>query len=76
MEAEERLQEFSDLFESYQQALSDGNWQKAAEIMSELESMLDEMETSNGGNNADTPDNPEGSQAPEDNAESSDNQEE
>ncbi|SFB07246.1 hypothetical protein SAMN04488072_106197 [Lentibacillus halodurans] len=69
MEAEERLQKFSDLFESYQQALSDGNWQEAAEIMSELESQLEEMELSN------DPENPEGSQPPDDDAETADDTE-
>ncbi|TMN22447.1 UPF0182 family membrane protein [Lentibacillus cibarius] len=51
--AEEQLQEFSDLFKDYKQALSSGDWQKAAEIMDELEGMLDN-ETK-----VPAPDNPE-----------------
>jgi len=39
---EQLLQEFSDLFGNYQDALSNGNWEKAAEIMSEIEARLDE----------------------------------
>src|SRR5699024_675184 len=76
MEAEEQLQEFSDLFESYQQALSEGNWQEAADIMSELESQLDEIQSSNGSEDADAPDNPDGSQSSDENGGSSDNQKE
>ncbi|WP_010529181.1 UPF0182 family protein [Lentibacillus jeotgali] len=76
MEAEQQLQEFSDLFDSYQQALSEGNWQEAADIMSELESKLDEIQSSDGAGNADSSGNPDGSQPPDENAGSSDNQEE
>lgn len=43
-ESDETLQEFSDLFNSYQDALSEGNWNEAAEIMTEIESQLNEEE--------------------------------
>ncbi|ALX49312.1 UPF0182 family protein [Lentibacillus amyloliquefaciens] len=81
MGAEDQLQEFSDLFESYQQELSQGNWEEAASIMSELEGLLDEMESSNGsdGNSgAEPPEDSQGSnsQPPEDNTETPDNPEE
>lgn len=39
-DAEELLQEFSELFSNYQDALSNGNWEEAAEIMSEIEARL------------------------------------
>ncbi|MFD1040203.1 UPF0182 family protein [Virgibacillus byunsanensis] len=44
LNAEESLQELSDLFSSYQNALSDGEWERAGEIMSEIESRLSELE--------------------------------
>ncbi|TFJ92674.1 UPF0182 family protein [Lentibacillus salicampi] len=74
MEAEEQLQEFSDLFDSYQQALSDGNWEEAASIMSELEGQLDEIQSSDETDASSAPENSEG--PPEGNGETSDNQEE
>ncbi|MFD1363580.1 UPF0182 family membrane protein [Lentibacillus salinarum] len=46
VEAEGQLQEFSELFDAYQEALSEGNWQEAADIMSELESLLEELDLS------------------------------
>lgn len=39
-DAEELLQEFSELFRDYQDALSNGNWEEAAEIMTEIEARL------------------------------------
>ncbi|MEC5425965.1 UPF0182 family protein [Virgibacillus sp. C22-A2] len=42
--AEETLLEFSDLFNAYQNALSQGNWEEAGEIMTEIENMLSEVE--------------------------------
>lgn len=41
LNAEETLQEISDLFNAYQEALTNGNWQEAGEIMEEIESMLE-----------------------------------
>ncbi|MBY7143153.1 UPF0182 family protein [Virgibacillus sp. NKC19-3] len=43
-ESDELLQEFSDLFNSYQDALAEGDWNKAAEIMTEIEDKLTEEE--------------------------------
>ncbi|WP_461178556.1 UPF0182 family membrane protein [Virgibacillus ainsalahensis] len=43
-ESEEILEEFSDLFNSYQNALSEGNWEEAAEIMTEMEGRMNEVE--------------------------------
>ncbi|GAA0430805.1 UPF0182 family protein [Lentibacillus halophilus] len=60
LDAEEQLKEFSDKFKAYKQALSEGNWQEAAEIMDELEGMLEKKQT---------PDQPE----PSDNQQSSGN---
>lgn len=42
VESEQKLQELSTLFEEYQNALSNGNWEQAGTIMSEIESMLGE----------------------------------
>ncbi len=42
--AEALLTEVSELFDSYQAALSEGNWQQAAEIMTEMEALLEEIE--------------------------------
>nr|WP_090872000.1 UPF0182 family protein [Oceanobacillus limi] len=42
--AEESLREISDLFDAYQNALSNGNWQEAAEIMTDIEEKLNEIE--------------------------------
>ncbi|RYG74190.1 UPF0182 family protein [Lentibacillus lipolyticus] len=55
--ANEKLQAFSDLFDAYKQALSDGNWQEAAEIMDELEGILTETIKQEGPEQ--TPDNQE-----------------
>ena len=40
-DADELLQEFSELFSDYQDALSNGNWEEAAEIMAEIETQLE-----------------------------------
>lgn len=40
LNADEVLGEVSDLFNQYQKALSEGDWQKAGEIMSELDQRL------------------------------------
>ena len=42
--AETLLQEFSDLFRQYQEALSSGDWEKAGEIMRELETKLNSIQ--------------------------------
>ncbi|MUK90421.1 UPF0182 family protein [Ornithinibacillus sp. L9] len=42
--AEDQLREFAELFEAYQAALSNGNWEEAGEIMTEIEAILDEIE--------------------------------
>lgn len=42
--AEETLQEISGLFDSYQEAMSQGNWEEAGAIMEEIEAQLAEME--------------------------------
>lgn len=42
--AEALLQEFSDLFRQYQEALSSGDWEKAGEIMKELETKLNTLQ--------------------------------
>ncbi|UZD14884.1 UPF0182 family membrane protein [Virgibacillus natechei] len=44
IELEEELEEFSGLFNDYQNALSEGNWNEAAEIMTELETKINESE--------------------------------
>ncbi|MFZ0474349.1 MAG: UPF0182 family protein [Halobacillus sp.] len=44
LESEQKLQELSTLFEDYQNALSNGNWEEAGTIMSEIESMLGETD--------------------------------
>ncbi|MBT2217023.1 UPF0182 family protein [Virgibacillus dakarensis] len=41
-ETDEQLQEFADLFDAYQKALSDGNWEEAGKLMTEMESKLKE----------------------------------
>lgn len=41
-DSEQLLQEFSELFSNYQDALSNGEWEEAAEIMSEIEARLDQ----------------------------------
>ncbi|WP_246206697.1 UPF0182 family protein [Virgibacillus ihumii] len=41
--AEEQLRNLSDLFDTYKKALSSGNWQKAAEIMEQIEGELAEV---------------------------------
>lgn len=43
-EANELLNEVSDLFEQYQNALSNGDWQEAADVMTQIEEQLAEME--------------------------------
>lgn len=40
VDSEQLLQEFSDLFGAYQEALSNGDWEKAGELMSEIEAKL------------------------------------
>jgi len=42
--ADELLGEVSELFDAYRDALSDGDWEKAGEIMSEIETLLQEQE--------------------------------
>lgn len=44
LDPEQTLREVSERFDAYQKALSDGEWEKAAEIMSELEEKLKEVE--------------------------------
>lgn len=44
LDADELLTEVSTLFESYKEALSAGEWEKAAEIMTEIETMLETIE--------------------------------
>src|SRR5699024_5256441 len=41
-DADELLQDFSELFSDYQDALSNGDWEEAAEIMSEIEAQLEQ----------------------------------
>src|SRR5699024_7300032 len=41
--AEEQLREIGDMFDEYQDALSDGDWEKAGAIMKEIEGQLGEM---------------------------------
>ncbi|RLL46941.1 UPF0182 family protein [Oceanobacillus piezotolerans] len=41
LNADETLQELSDLFTAYQDALAEGNWQEAADLMTEIESILE-----------------------------------
>ncbi|WP_226376858.1 UPF0182 family membrane protein [Oceanobacillus halotolerans] len=43
-DAEEMLTEFADLFDAYQEALSQGNWQEAAELLTEMEEQVNEVE--------------------------------
>ncbi|GAA0456024.1 UPF0182 family protein [Alkalibacillus silvisoli] len=43
-DAEESLQELSGLFEDYQNALSNGDWEGAGQIMNEIESLLNSLE--------------------------------
>ncbi|MCG1028962.1 UPF0182 family protein [Virgibacillus halodenitrificans] len=43
-DADEKLREFSELFENYQTELSEGNWEEAGKIMKEIESRLNEVE--------------------------------
>ena len=42
--SEEILQQFSTLFNSYQEALTNGDWEEAGRIMAEIESILADME--------------------------------
>nr|WP_156645472.1 UPF0182 family protein [Lentibacillus sp. JNUCC-1] len=42
--AEEQLREFAEQFDAYQKALSEGNWEEAAKIMTELQEKLKEIE--------------------------------
>jgi len=44
LEADELLTEINTLFEEYRSALADGNWEKAAEIMSDIEARLQQVE--------------------------------
>ncbi|WP_077625133.1 UPF0182 family protein [Sediminibacillus massiliensis] len=54
--AEEVLEELSTLFDSYQEALSNGNWEEAGAIMSEIENRLAEREqTQQSQNGEETP---------------------
>src|SRR5699024_6061979 len=41
IEGEEMIREFANLFDQYQQALSEGDWEKAAEIMTSIEDQLE-----------------------------------
>lgn len=41
LDSEEVLREFADLFDAYQQALAEGNWEEAAEIMTDIEKQLE-----------------------------------
>ncbi|WP_240510205.1 UPF0182 family membrane protein [Virgibacillus profundi] len=42
--SEEILTELSGMFDEYQQALSEGNWEEAGKVMAEIESRLNEVE--------------------------------
>ncbi|WP_077324248.1 UPF0182 family protein [Virgibacillus siamensis] len=42
-DAEEQLRSLSNLFDTYKKALSNGNWQKAAEIMEKIEGKLNDF---------------------------------
>ncbi len=42
--ADETLQQLADLFDAYQQALSEGNWEEAGKIMSNIENQLEESQ--------------------------------
>ncbi|GGA80971.1 UPF0182 family membrane protein [Ornithinibacillus halotolerans] len=42
--AEETLQQLSELFDDYQSSLTQGDWQKAAELMIEIETILEEIQ--------------------------------
>lgn len=42
-DAEERLRNLSDMFDSYKKALSDGKWEKAAKIMEKIEGRLNDI---------------------------------
>ena len=42
-DSDQLLQEFSELFGNYQDALSNGNWEEAASIMSEIETRLEQV---------------------------------
>src|SRR5699024_423811 len=44
LEADEILTEIATLFEEYRSALADGNWEEAAEIMSDIEARLQQVE--------------------------------
>lgn len=44
LEAEEMLQDISGLFDEYRDAMADGQWEKAGEIMEEIEGKLNEAE--------------------------------
>ncbi|TFB25062.1 UPF0182 family protein [Filobacillus milosensis] len=44
LNAEATLREVSDLFDQYQNALSNGNWEQAGQIMTEIENKLNEVE--------------------------------
>jgi uncharacterized protein len=44
LNADEVLSEVSDLFDAYQSALSEGDWQEAADLMTEIETILTEVE--------------------------------
>jgi len=41
--AEEQLRAIGDMFDEYQEALSDGDWEKAGAIMSEIEEQVGQM---------------------------------
>lgn len=41
-DTDQLIQDFSNLFGDYQDALSNGNWEEAAEIMTEIETMLEQ----------------------------------
>ncbi|SDR01461.1 UPF0182 family membrane protein [Virgibacillus salinus] len=43
-EAEEKLRQYGDLFNAYQKAMSEGNWEEAGRIMTEIENQLAEQE--------------------------------
>ena len=42
VDSEQLLQEFSELFSAYQEALSNGNWKEAGELMTEIETRLNQ----------------------------------
>ena len=42
VDSEQILQEFSELFSAYQEALSNGNWKEAGELMTEIETRLNQ----------------------------------